>query len=66
MKVILASIVLTSLDLAAASSSQHSPLFCSICGARHGNLIGNGICLDCNKREFGIRPDGTVPVRIRR
>lgn len=74
MKVILACILLTSLDLfthsTVAFATQRSPLCCSICGAPHGNLIGNGICLDCNKREFGIRPNGggtvAAPVRIRR
>jgi hypothetical protein len=61
MKVILAFILLTLLVLprtALAIEAGRSPLCCSICGAPHGNLIGNGICLDCNKREFDIRPNG--------
>ncbi len=61
MKAILVFILLTSfacLGTAAAGEAARSPLCCSICGAPHGNLIGNGICLDCNKREFGIRPNG--------
>ena len=73
MKVILAFTLLTALaQLGAISSAEaaRSPLCCSICGAPHGNLIGNGICLDCNKREFDIRPNGggTVwpPRRVRR
>jgi hypothetical protein len=73
MKVIFASIVLILLVIstsAEALEAARSPLCCSICGAPHGNLIGNGICLDCNKREFDIRPNGggTVwaPRRIRR
>ena len=73
MKAILVFILLTSfayLDSATAGEAARSPLCCSICGAPHGNLIGNGICLDCNKREFDIRPNGggTVagPRRIRR
>lgn len=74
MKVIFAFIVFTSFDFvthaALAFAAPRSPLCCSICGAPHGNLIGNGICLDCNKREFGIRPNGSgtvaAPVRVRR
>ena len=73
MKVIFAFIILTLLTYpngATAGYSARSPLCCSICGAPHGNLFGNGICLDCNKREFDIRPNGggTVwgPRRIRR
>jgi hypothetical protein len=61
MKVIFACILLTLLahfGTAAAAEAARSPLCCSICGAPHGNLIGNGICLDCNKREFDIRPNG--------
>ena len=61
MKVLFAFILLTLLahfDSAAACETARSPLCCSICGAPHGNLIGNGICLDCNKREFDIRPNG--------
>jgi hypothetical protein len=61
MKAILAFIVLTSLACsthAVAESAARNPLCCAICGAPHGNLIGNGICLDCNKREFDIRPNG--------
>jgi hypothetical protein len=72
MKLIFAFMILTLLaypDRAAAEAARN-PLCCSICGAPHGNLIGNGICLDCNKREFDIRPNGggTVwaPRRIRR
>ena len=73
MKAIFAFTLLTSLaclDGAAAYEAVRNPLCCSICGAPHGNLIGNGICLDCNKREFDIRPNGggTVcgPRRVRR
>ena len=73
MKVILAFMLLTLLAYpgsAGACQAARNPLCCSICGAPHGNLIGNGICLDCNKREFDIRPNGggTVagPRRIRR
>ncbi len=62
MKAILVFILLTSFaclgPAAAGEAAARSPLCCSICGAPHGNLIGNGICLDCNKREFDIRPDG--------
>jgi hypothetical protein len=61
MKAIFAFILLTSfvyLDGAAAGEAARNPLCCAICGAPHGNLIGNGICLDCNKREFDIRPNG--------
>jgi hypothetical protein len=61
MKVIFVFILLTSLaqfGAASAGEAARSPLCCSICGAPHGNLIGNGICLDCNKREFDIRPNG--------
>ena len=60
MKAILVFMLLTSfayLDSATAGEVARSPLCCSICGAPHGNLIGNGICLDCNKREFDIRPE---------
>lgn len=28
---------------------------CSICGAPHGNLQGNGACVDCNVKN-GIKP----------
>jgi hypothetical protein len=73
MKVIFAFMLLTLLAYpgnAAAGEAARTPLCCSICGAPHGNLIGNGICLDCNKREFDIRPNGggTVwaPRRVRR
>ncbi len=73
MKAIFAFILLTSFvyfDSAAAGEAARNPLCCSICGAPHGNLIGNGICLDCNKREFDIRPNGggtlCLPRRIRR
>jgi hypothetical protein len=73
MKVISAFIVLALLAQIAPAGAQEAargPLCCSICGAPHGNLIGNGICLDCNKREFDIRPNGggTVwaPRRVRR
>jgi hypothetical protein len=61
MKVIFAFTLLSLLarfDTVAAMEAARSPLCCSICGAPHGNLIGNGICLDCNKREFDIRPNG--------
>jgi hypothetical protein len=61
MKVIFLFILLTlfaHFGTATASAAVRSPLCCSICGAPHGNLIGNGICLDCNKREFDIRPNG--------
>lgn len=55
---------------ATAAEAARSPLCCSICGAPHGNLIGNGICLDCNKRELDIRPNGggtiVASARIRR
>jgi hypothetical protein len=73
MKVIFALILLTLLILpraAMAIEAARSPLCCSICGAPHGNLIGNGICLDCNKREFDIRPNGggtvAAPRRVTR
>ena len=74
MKVIFAFIVLTLLaypDNATAEAAIRNPLCCAICGAPHGNLIGNGICLDCNKREFDIRPNGggtvvAAPRRVRR
>lgn len=73
MKATFAFILLTLLaypDDATAEAAVRHPLCCAICGAPHGNLIGNGICLDCNKREFDIRPNGggTVagPRRIRR
>jgi hypothetical protein len=61
MKVIFAFILLTVLThytSATGAEAARGPLCCSICGAPHGNLIGNGICLDCNKREFDIRPNG--------
>lgn len=61
MKAIFAFILLTLLlnfGSATAAEAHRGPLLCSICGAPHGNLIGNGICLDCNKREFDIRPNG--------
>ncbi len=62
MKVIFAFTLLTALAQWGPSRSpaaaSRNPLCCSICGAPHGNLIGNGICLDCNKREFDIRPNG--------
>lgn len=62
--------LLTQLVLAPAAMAGRSPLCCAICGTPHGNLIGNGICLDCNKREFDIRPNGggllLSPRRIRR
>jgi hypothetical protein len=61
MKVIFAFIGLTllgSFGNVTVCEAARSPLCCSICGAPHGNLIGNGICLDCNKREFDIRPNG--------
>jgi len=62
MKVIFAFTLLTLLaqsgPVAAAAQAARNPLCCAICGAPHGNLIGNGICLDCNKREFDIRPNG--------
>ena len=74
MKVVFAFALLTALAQLGAISptlAARSPLCCSICGALHGNLIGNGICLDCNKREFDIRPNGggtvgAAPRRVRR
>jgi hypothetical protein len=57
MKVIPISII-ACLVLDAPEETRHSSLCCAICRTPHGNLIGNGICLDCNKREFNIRPDG--------
>jgi hypothetical protein len=67
MKVIPISII-ACLVLDAPEETRHSSLSCAICRAPHGNLIGNGICLDCNKREFNIGPDGSVarPRRGRR
>lgn len=64
MKVILLSII-ACLFVSSAAAAGRSPLCCSICGAPHGNLIGNGICLDCNKREFDIRPNGGGSIAIR-
>ena len=75
MKVILVFVLLPALvqmwTIPSAAAAWRSPLCCSICGAPHGNLIGNGICLDCNKREFDIRPNGggtvlAAPRRVRR
>ena len=69
MKVLFASTLLTilaQLGAIAPAEAARSPLCCSICGAPHGNLIGNGICLDCNKREFNIRPDGGGSIARRR
>ena len=74
MKVLFASTLLTilaQLGAIAPVEAARSPLCCSICGAPHGNLIGNGIFLDCNKREFDIRPNGggtvvAAPRRVRR
>ena len=69
MKVIPISII-ACLVVAAPEETRRSSLCCAICQAPHGNLIGNGICLDCNKREFNIRPDGggsiARPRRVRR
>ena len=70
MKVLFASTLLTilaQLGAIAPVEAARSPL----CGAPHGNLIGNGIFLDCNKREFDIRPNGggtvvAAPRRVRR
>ncbi len=59
MKVIPISIIACLVLDAPEQETRHSPLCCAICRTPHGNLIGNGTCLDCNKREFDIRPDGS-------